>query len=178
MILSSAESTSIKVTAVDGKQMPVKTRDETSDSVSSFFLTTALIQRVHCLLIDVIKDELERLKISEVSAVQALILFRLSNDTVTAQEMRSRWYYNGSNPSYNVQKLVSMGYLKRDRSSTDRRAVQIQATPRGRAIGTLLEKLFMKQLSLLETQTTDIAAMMTQLQYLEKFWVKQIRYIY
>ena len=44
----------------------------------------ALVERLHRLLLDVIKDEFERLGILEINAVQALLLFNIGEQEVTA----------------------------------------------------------------------------------------------
>jgi hypothetical protein len=67
-----------------------------------------LVERLHRLLLDVIKDEFERLGILEINAVQALHLFNVGDHEVTAGELKSRGYYQGSNVSYNLKKLVEM----------------------------------------------------------------------
>ena len=54
-----------------------------------------LSERLHRLLLDVIKDELERVGILEVNAVQAMLSFNIGENevTVTAGELKSRGYY-------------------------------------------------------------------------------------
>jgi hypothetical protein len=68
-----------------------------------------LVERLHRLLLDVIKDEFERLGVIEINAVQALLLFNVGDNEVTAGELKSRGYYQGSNVSYNLKKLVELG---------------------------------------------------------------------
>ncbi len=75
----------------------------------------ALVERLHRLLLDVIKDEFERVGIIEINAVQALLLFNIGDNEVTAGELKTRGYYQGSNVSYNLKKLVDMGYMHRIR---------------------------------------------------------------
>ena len=55
----------------------------------------SLVERLQRLLLDVIKDELERVGILEVNAVQAMLLFNIGENevTVTAGELKSRGYY-------------------------------------------------------------------------------------
>ena len=74
------------------------------------------------------KDEFDRAGRSDVNAVQALLLFNIGNSELTAGELRSRGYYLGSNVSYNVKKLVELGYLHHARSRIDRRSVRISLT--------------------------------------------------
>ena len=61
----------------------------------------SLVERLHRLLLDVIKDEFERVGVLEINAVQALLLFNIGDNEVTAGELKSRGYYQGSNVSYN-----------------------------------------------------------------------------
>jgi hypothetical protein len=70
-----------------------------------------LVERLHRRLLDVIKDEFNRRGRSDVNAVQALLLYNISDKELTAGELRTRGYYLGSNVSYNVKKLVETGYL-------------------------------------------------------------------
>jgi len=70
-----------------------------------------LIERLHSFLLDVIKGEFERLGVLEINTVQALLLFNIGENEVTAGELRSRGYYQGSKVSYNLKKLVDLGYM-------------------------------------------------------------------
>ncbi|PKP79371.1 MAG: MarR family transcriptional regulator, partial [Alphaproteobacteria bacterium HGW-Alphaproteobacteria-2] len=71
--------------------------------------TLSLIERLHRLLLDVIKDEFERLGLLEVNAVQALLVYNIGEAELTAGELKTRGYYQGSNVSYNLKKLVGAG---------------------------------------------------------------------
>ena len=75
-----------------------------------------LVVRLHRRLLDVIKDEFERRGRDDVNSVQALLLYNIGDNELTASELRTRGYYLGSNVSYNVKKLVEAGYLHHARS--------------------------------------------------------------
>ena len=79
-----------------------------------------MIERLHRLLLDVIKDEFDRQGGAEINSVQALLLNNMGDDELTAGELKTRGYYLGSNVSYNLKKLVEMGYLHYKRSDKDR----------------------------------------------------------
>src|SRR4051795_12829376 len=91
-----------------------------------------LVERLHRRLLDVIKDEFDRSARSDVNSVQALLLFNIGESELTAGELRTRGYYLGSNVSYNLKKLVDMGYLHYKRSETDRRSVRVSLTEKGK----------------------------------------------
>ncbi|WP_375691110.1 MarR family winged helix-turn-helix transcriptional regulator [Pseudooceanicola sp. LIPI14-2-Ac024] len=142
----------------------------------------ALVERLHRLLLDVIKDEFERVGILEINAVQALLLFNIGDNEVTAGELKSRGYYQGSNVSYNLKKLVEMGYMHHQRCEIDRRSVRVRLTAKGREIREIVGTLFTRHADGLEgNQVLDISTLDTMnrtLRRLERFWTDQIRYIY
>ena len=94
----------------------------------SFLEALALVERLHRLLLDVIKDEFERINVLEINPVQALLLFNIGENEVTAGELKSRGYHQGSNVSYNLKKMVEMGYKHHQRSEIDRRSVRVRLT--------------------------------------------------
>ena len=96
-----------------------------------------MVERLHRLLLDVVKDEFERLGIIDINSVQALLLFNIGNAELTAGELRSRGYYLGSNVSYNLKKLVDLGFINHQRSRIDRRSVRVSLTPKGRMVNKL-----------------------------------------
>ena len=139
-----------------------------------------MIERLHRLLLDVIKDEFERIGRSEVNSVQALLLFNIGDSELTAGELRSRGYYLGSNVSYNLKKLVDAGYIHHERSTNDRRSVRVRLTDKGKQISNVIDKIYNRQLSSLEqvggVNEGDLEVMNDSLFHLERFWTDQIRY--
>jgi DNA-binding MarR family transcriptional regulator len=141
-----------------------------------------LVERLHRLLLDVIKDEFERLAILEINPVQALLLFNIGENEVTAGELKTRGYYQGSNVSYNLKKLVDMGYMHHQRSEIDRRSVRVRLTEKGRKVRGLLTDLFTRHAEgLVGRGLIDPSGMEDiniSLRRMERFWTEQIRYIY
>ena len=103
-----------------------------------------MVERLHRRLLDVIKDEFDRRGRSDVNAVQSLLLYNIGDKELTAGELRTRGYYLGSNVSYNVKKLVEMGYLHHARSRIDRRSVRISLTDRGQEVHKIVVGLYEK----------------------------------
>src|SRR5210317_2376168 len=102
----------------------------------------SLVERLHRLLLDVIKDEFERVGVLEINAVQALLLFNIGNNEVTAGELKSSGYYQGSNVSYNLKKLVEYDFMHHERCRADRRSVRVRLTDKGQHIRGLVNDLF------------------------------------
>jgi DNA-binding MarR family transcriptional regulator len=142
----------------------------------------SLVERLHRLLLDVIKDEFERVNVLEINAVQALLLFNIGDNEVTAGELKSRGYYQGSNVSYNLKKLVEMGYMHHQRCEIDRRSVRVRLTEKGRHVRDVVSDLFSRHAEGLENKGMlgheGIADITTSLKRMERYWTDQIRYIY
>ncbi|MEM9837611.1 MAG: MarR family transcriptional regulator [Pseudomonadota bacterium] len=139
-----------------------------------------LIERLHRQLLDVIKDELERVNQTDINAVQALLLFNIGDSELTAGELRSRGHYLGSNVSYNLKKLVEAGYISHSRSDRDRRSVRVSLTRSGFEVRDKVDALFRRHLDSVE-KVGDVSADMMDttnrtLDRLERFWADQIRY--
>ncbi len=141
-----------------------------------------MVERLPRLLVDVIKDEVERVGVVELNAVQALLLFNIGDHEVTAGELKSRGYYQGSNVSYNRKKLVEMGYMHHQRCEIDRRSVRVRLTPRGREIRDVVSELFLRHAEGLQNRGVlgleGIDDITTSLRRVERYWTDQIRYIY
>ena len=90
------------------------------------------VERLHRRLLDLIKDEFDRMGWDDINPVQALLMFNIGDSELTAGELRTRGYYLGSNVSYNLKKLVETSFIFQERSRTDRRSVRIRLTPRER----------------------------------------------
>ena len=152
------------------------------DYVRHYLDSLALVERLHRLLLDVIKDEFERLGVLEINAVQALLLFNIADNEVTAGELRSRGYYQGSNVSYNLKKLVDMGFMHHQRCEIDRRSVRVRLTDKGRDVHKVVSDLFDRHAESLQSDAIlggdGIIAVNESLAQVERFWSNQIRYIY
>lgn len=152
------------------------------DFFATYLDTLALVERLHRLLLDVIKDEFERLGLLEVNAVQALLLFNIGDNEVTAGELKTRGYYQGSNVSYNLKKLVEMGYMHHQRCEVDRRSVRVRLTDKGQNVRNVVDELFDRHsdgLASLDVIGFDtLKSVNDSLHRVERYWTDQIRYIY
>ena len=104
------------------------------------------VERLHRRLLDLIKDEFDRMGWDDINPVQALLMFNIGDAEMTAGELRSRGYYLGSNVSYNLKKLVETGYIFQERSRADRRSVRIRLTPKGEEVAEVIDELYDRHL--------------------------------
>lgn len=153
-----------------------------ADMTDAYLESLQLLERMHRLMLDLVKDEFERLRQGDLTPVQAMILYNLGGAEVSAGELRSRGMYQGSNVSYNLKKLVAMGYVHHERCDMDRRSVRVRLTAEGRAVRDMVQRLFLRHAEglamsgVLEDPPLDQVNL--QCRRIERFWTEQIRYIY
>ena len=139
-----------------------------------------MVERLHRRLLDVIKDEFDRKSRSDINSVQALLLYNIGDKELTAGELRTRGYYLGSNVSYNVKKLVELGFLHHARSRIDRRSVRISLTEKGKEVHEIVAALYEKHVMTVEQiggiSAEECATLNVSLARLERFWTDQIKY--
>jgi DNA-binding MarR family transcriptional regulator len=138
------------------------------------------VERLHRRLLDLIKDEFDRMGWDDINPVQALLMFNIGDAEMTAGELRSRGYYLGSNVSYNLKKLVESGYIFQERSRSDRRSVRIRLTPKGEEVAEVIDELYDRHLKSIEKvgglSDDTFEGLNKALGRLERFWVDQILY--
>ena len=151
------------------------------ETLTGYLETLALVERLHRLLLEVVRDAFERAGRQDINAVQALLLFNIGAKTMTAGELRSRGYYQGSNVSYNLKKLVEAGYIHHARSEMDRRAVRIRLTEKGMDVHFLVADLFRRHAEDLgegaHLGAGGIGALNAGLRGLDRYWSEQTRHI-
>jgi DNA-binding MarR family transcriptional regulator len=156
-------------------------RDPRFDHIRPLYLEAlTLVERLHRRLLDVIKDEFDRRGRADINSVQALLLYNIGDKELTAGELRTRGYYLGSNVSYNLKKLVEMGFLDHQRSRVDRRSVRIKLTDKGNEVREAVETLYQKHVRTVEQvggiNSDEFATLNKSLHRLERFWTDQILY--
>lgn len=153
-----------------------------SETTEAYLESLQLLERMHRLMLDLVKDEFERLNRNDLTPVQAMILYNLGEAEVSAGELRSRGMYQGSNVSYNLKKLVAMGYVHHERCDLDRRSVRVRLSDTGQEVRRIVLGLFHRhaeQLALsgvLDDPPLDQVNL--QARRIERYWTEQIRYIY
>jgi len=162
------------------KAQPGAPLSDAPDVGKHYLETLGLIERLHRQLLDVIKDELDRRDEREINSVQALLLFNVGDQELTAGELRTRGHYLGSNVSYNLKKLVDAGYIHHERSAVDRRSVLVRLTKKGEVVRAMLVELFGRHLLSLQAVgnvgASDLEGTNTALRRLERFWIDQVRF--
>ena len=140
---------------------------------------TRLIERLHRRFLDVLRTELNRLGIKDINGVQALLLANIGEEEIVIRDLVERGYYQGSNVSYNIKKLVEMGYLEQARSPHDRRSVRISLTPKALEVVKCIREMEDKNAAAMaehKLQGETIDEVCSALRRVERIWTDYIHY--
>lgn len=166
--MGKAEQPAIKM---DKKVDPNDARHEFNSSI-------ALIERLHQKLHDLINLVLEEFDVGEVSAVQALLIYNLGEYEIMVSELKTRGFYLGSNVSYNLKKLVKLGYVRQVPSRHDKRATQVSLTSQGHKVRKIIEDLYEdnihKILSTCPLEYQEIKKAGEVLRVWDQFWAQEL----
>ena len=138
-----------------------------------YFETITLVERLHHLFLDVLKIELDRLRIFDINNIQCFILYNVGKNEMTVGEISNRGYYLGSNVSYNLKKLVENGYFVQEQAKHDKRASKIKLSEKGLKLYDKIDKLFTKQANNLKHNNVldqDLTDTLKLLRKIESYW--------
>lgn len=138
-----------------------------------------VIDHMQRRLHDVVRVELGRIGVDDISPMQVLMLLNIGSDELTVRDLMERGYYLGSNASYNLKHLVEQGYVDRGASARDRRAARLRLSEKGEWLCAEIGKLESRQATqLLRTNTdaTDLETTYRMLRRLERLWGDVVRY--
>ena len=103
------------------------------------------IERIHRLYLDLISAELERLKITDINNIQALLIYNIGDKTLSVGEICARGYYLGSNISYNLRKMAQSGYLEQTVAVHDKRSSLTKVTKKGAQLYKNIDNILSQQ---------------------------------
>jgi len=138
-----------------------------------YFESITLIERLHYLFLDVLKTELDRLRIFDINNVQCLILYNVGKNEMTVGEISNRGYYLGSNVSYNLKKLVENGYFIQEKAKHDKRSSKIRLSDKGVKLYDKIDKILTQQASNLKYNgivDQNLIETLKLLRKLESYW--------
>ena len=140
---------------------------------------TRLIERLHRRFLDVLRAELNRLGVRDVNAVQALLLVNIGGEEIVIRDLIERGYYQGSNVSYNIKKLVESGYMTQQRATHDKRSVTIHLTEKALDLVKKIEEMEERNAQAVAESGfsgEDLTTMAKSLRRVERTWADYIRY--
>jgi DNA-binding MarR family transcriptional regulator len=122
---------------------------------------------------EVVKKDLEDLKINDINNVQSVMLFNIGDTTLSIGDLTLSGVYIGSNISYHVKKMVENGYLIQEHSLYDRRVSHVRVTEKGRKLREELTMTHQRRIDLLADValgSDELQAAMSVLRLLDRFW--------
>lgn len=136
------------------------------------------IERMHRRFLDVVRLELGRAGVRDISPVQVMMLCNIGNEDISVRDLIERGYYLGSNASYNLKNLIEGGYVDRQASARDRRSAHLKITAKGQEVLAKLSALELQwaQPMLAPENAIAIEAAYTTLRTLERCWSDAVRY--
>lgn len=137
-----------------------------------------VIERMHRRFLDVLRIELGRIGIDDISPVQVMMLLNISSGEISVRDLIERGYYLGSNASYNLKNLVERGYVDRGASLRDKRAARLRLSNKGQELAERLRQMAAVHADGLirdEADATDFETTYRTLRRLERKWTDVIR---
>ncbi len=122
---------------------------------------------------DVVKKDLEGLKIHDINNVQSIMLFSIGDTMLSVGDLILSGVYIGSNVSYHVKRMVENGYLTQEHSRYDRRVSHVRVTDKGRKLREELTMTHQRRIDLLSDvalSSDELQAAMSVLRLLDRFW--------
>lgn len=127
--------------------------------------------RLRHLFLDIVEQELSYLKIRDVTPIQLMMMYNLKADQIAVGSLVERGLYNGTNPSYNIKKLVAGGYVIQEKSSHDHRNTMIKLSQKGKDVCNKIDKAFSEHMSIVEqSRPLSLQKAKESMNILQDFW--------
>ena len=126
------------------------------------------------LFLDIVKQELDASKYTDITAPQALVLLNMNENVVTIGEVITRGYYIGTNASYSIRRLIQAGYIASEKSDYDKRNTYLKLTPKGLNLCSQIEKALEEHIKSTEKKSKnklDLTFGLDFLKRLERFFL-------
>ena len=120
------------------------------------YINTVLeAKKLYILFLDVVKYELDKLKIYDLTKTEAVLLYSIGKNKFTVCDLISQHLFLGNNMSYQLKKMINSGYVENTKSIHDKRLVFIQLTDKGQRLWTKLEYAIQNHMKILRKELED-----------------------
>lgn len=141
----------------------------------SYLDTVLLIERLHANFLEIVKMELDFIKVHDINNVQSIILFNIGDSEMSIGELSLRGCYNGTNVSYNIKKLVENQYLSYNNAPHDRRSKRVRLTRKGSDLRERLNTRYTRHANILGENRfgpDDFQMAVAAMQRLDRAWTR------
>lgn len=149
---------------------------KTPDAPALYRDMARTIDRLHRRFMDVLRLEMTRQGVEDLSPVQLMMLLTIGDEELSVRDLIERGYYLGSNASYNLKQLVEAGYVDRAASARDRRSARLRLSDRGRALRDRIQGMEEGHVDALAADSADLETTCRTLRRVERAWTDMVRY--
>lgn len=138
-----------------------------------------VIERLHRRSLDLIRADLIKQGIDDLSPAQVMILFTIGPNELSVRELIERGYYLGSNASYSLKRLVEVGYVVRTASERDRRSAHIRLSEKGHQLCDTIRRIdrgYHELVTRNDEEIEELEIAYRTLNRLEQAWSNAVRY--
>lgn len=138
-----------------------------------------VIERVHRRYCDLLRVELTRLGIDDISPPQVMLLLTIGEDELSVRDLLERGHYLGSNASYNLKQLLEANYILRTASARDRRSARIRLDAKGRHLCEMIrgvDETYHRLVARDADEERDLGVAFAMLRRMEFVWTNALRY--
>ncbi len=101
---------------------------------STLIKANDVFSRISSVFMEIIRLEIERIGVYNLTAAQYIILQHLGNDRIPVGDLSLRSSYFGTNISYNVRKMVENEYIIQEKSQHDQRTHYVSISPKSKEL--------------------------------------------
>jgi DNA-binding MarR family transcriptional regulator len=122
---------------------------------TNYLQTIQVIEKLSKALPEAIRKELENLGVFDIAGVQAMLLYRINDQSVHIGEVTKHRFYQGTNPTYNLKQLIKNGYLTKSKDCFDARSSFVCLSEKGRSLWEVLDRVIVSQANILTSAGID-----------------------
>ena len=143
---------------------------------NTYYSSIILIEKLHRLFLDVLQNELRLMDVKDITNVQCTILYNIGEDEINVSSLTDKGYYQGSNVSYNLRKMVENGYVLQQQAVTDKRVTLISLTGKGMDLRDKLHGVFGKHIKEIDVYLNEesLRRTLSNLCLLEMFLINEL----
>ncbi|GGF66396.1 hypothetical protein GCM10007301_27600 [Azorhizobium oxalatiphilum] len=138
-----------------------------------------VIERVHRRYCDLLRVELTRLGIDDISPAQVMLLLTIGDEELSVRDLLERGHYLGSNASYNLKQLLEANYILRTASARDRRSARLRLDAKGRHLCEMIrgvDENYHRQVARDADEERELCIAYAMLRRMEFVWTNALRY--
>lgn len=144
-------------------------------AIDTYGEITRLVERLHRRYLDVVRYELSRLKVDDITAVQASLLMTLRDSELSIGELIDRGYHEASNVTRNVNQLIDAGYLDKNQSERTERSMSVRASEKGSQLCQSLCEMEIRHADSAGVEADNLTITRDSLNHLESLWSETVR---